>query len=127
MDDILHYITQGSSLSFQCVVNYTKPNGDVMMRVCAKQLTINDEKENVEKTANFDIISTNAMQRAESLARRKSFTRAQAIPQIWGKYMEKEKRNYYSAYSNLILFNNNCNSFNKNLDLARKGMVHTSK
>ena len=107
------------SMPFQAIINYTNGVGDKMQRVITKFLKLNDNKEEVEKQAIFEIISANAMQKAAKLASEGQYTKAQANAQLWRRYMNQNQSKNLSAQTNLMLFNSNFNGFNQNLSNAR--------
>ena len=107
------------SMPFQAIINYTNGVGDKMQRVITKFLKLNDNKEEVEKQAIFEIISANAMQKAAKLASEGQYTKAQANAQLWRRYMNQNQSKNLSAQTNLMMFNSNFNGFNQNLSNAR--------
>ena len=107
------------SMPFQAIINYTNGAGDKMQRVITKFLKLNDNKEEVEKQAIFEIISANAMQKAAKLASEGQYTKAQANAQLWRRYMSQNQSKNLSAQTNLMMFNSNFNGFNQNLSNAR--------
>ena len=106
-------------MPFQAIINYTNGAGDKMQRVITKFLKLNDNKEEVEKQAIFEIISANAMQKAAKLASEGQYTKAQANAQLWRRYMNQNQSKNLSAQTNLMMFNSNFNGFNQNLSNAR--------
>ena len=107
------------AMPFQAIINYTNGAGDKMQRVITKFLKLNDNKEEVEKQAIFEIISANAMQKAAKLASEGQYTKAQANAQLWRRYMNQNQSKNLSAQTNLMMFNSNFNGFNQNLSNAR--------
>jgi hypothetical protein len=100
---------------FQSIIDYTNKQGDQCIRVVTKHQKISTEKDFIQKEANFDIISTNAMQKTSKLAEEGDYRGAQSNALAWKKMIKSNAISSNSAYNNYKVFNNNMNSFNNNM------------
>jgi len=105
------------NLNFQCEIIYKKKNGGKYVRVISKNLKVSDNKEEVEKQADFEIVSTMEIQKSAKLAGEGLFREAQAQAHITRKFLGKNRKikdssNRTETYE---LFNNNMNCFNNEM------------
>jgi hypothetical protein len=104
-------------LIFQIEVIYKKKNGGKYIRVISKKLKVSDDKEKINKQANFDIISTLQIQKSAKLAGIGDMMQAQAQIHAARNYLNQQvayNPNNYQIYNQ---FNMNMNSFNNNLGM----------
>ena len=80
-------------------------------------MKVSDNKEEVEKQANYDIITACEIQKSAKLAGQGLYREAQAQAHVARKYLKKNKKVSYESYQ---MFNNNMNVFNQNLDYNYK-------
>ena len=104
------------NLTFQCEIIYRKKNGGKYARIISKNLKISDNKEEVEKQADFDIISTMEVQKSAKLASEGLFREAQAQAHIARKFLGQKIQFSDKNEEAFLMFNNNMNSFNSNLE-----------
>ena len=104
-------------LIFQIEITYKKKNGGKYIRVISKKLEVSDDKEKINKQANFDIISTLQIQKSAKLAGIGDMMQAQAQIHAARNYLNQQvsyNPNNYQIYNQ---FNMNMNSFNNNLGM----------
>jgi len=85
-----------NNLIFQSVIFYTKKNGGKYVRIITKNLKVSDNKEEITKKANLNIISTLQIQKSAKLAGKGKLMDAQAQIHIARTFL-----------NNNINFNNN--------------------
>jgi hypothetical protein len=110
------------NLIFQCEIIYKKKNGGKYVRVISKNLKVSDNKDEVEKVADFEIISTMEIQKTAKLASQGLYREAQAQAHVTRKYLAMNKKSNESGGYTHKLFNQNMNCFN--IDL---GKMHNEK
>ena len=64
------------SLPFQAQINYTALDGSQCVRVITNVLEISNDREELEKQADFEILGVNAIQQSSKLARKGEFKKA---------------------------------------------------
>ena len=104
-------------LIFQIEITYRNKIGGKYVRVITKNMKVSDNKEEVEKQANYDIITACEIQKSAKLAGQGLYREAQAQAHVARKYLKKNKKVSYESYQ---MFNNNMNVFNQNLDYNYK-------
>lgn len=104
-----------AQVPFQSIIDYTNKNGDRCIRVVTKNQKLCSEKQVIRENAKYDIISTNAMQKTSKLAQQGQYREAQSNALAWKKMIKNEAVNNSNAYSNYMVFNNNMNEFNNNI------------
>ena len=104
---------------FQSIIDYTNTNGDRCVRVLTKNQKISSEKDLIQKDANFNIISTNAMQKTSKLAKDGNYRGAQSNALAWKKMIKSNAVQNSNAYDNYKVFSNNMNDFNNNMQEAQ--------
>ena len=102
------------NLIFQIEITYRNKIGGKYVRVITKNMKVSDNKEEVEKQANYDIITACEIQKSAKLA-------GQAQAHFARKYLKKNKKVSYESYQ---MFNNNMNVFNQNLDYNYKNNMN---
>jgi hypothetical protein len=105
------------NLIFQIEINYRNKIGGKYIRVVTKNMKVSDNKEEVEKQANYDIITACEIQKSAKLAGAGLYREAQAQAHVARKFLKKNKKVSYKSYQ---MFNNNMNYFNQNLDYNYK-------
>ena len=105
------------NLIFQIEITYRNKIGGKYVRIITKNMKVSDNKEEVEKQANYDIITACEIQKSAKLAGQGLYREAQAQAHVARKYLKKNKKVSYESYQ---MFNNNMNVFNQNLDYNYK-------
>lgn len=72
-------MTKLTHLPFQTVVEYTALDGSKCLRVITKKLEITGERDEVEQSANRDLLQQNAISKGTQFARAGDIQQAQAI------------------------------------------------
>ena len=103
------------NLIFQIEVTYRNKAGGKYIRVITKNMEVSDNKEEIEKQANFDIITACEIQKSAKLAGQGLIREAQAQAHVARKFLEKNKKKSKESYESYQMFNNNMNRFNQNL------------
>ena len=109
------------NLIFQIEITYRNKIGGKYVRVITKNMKVSDNKEEVEKQANYDIITACEIQKSAKLAGQGLYREAQAQAHVARKYLKKNKKVSYESYQ---MFNNNMNVFNQNLDYNYKNNMN---
>jgi hypothetical protein len=109
------------NLIFQIEITYRNKIGGKYVRVITKNMKVSDNKEEVEKQANYDIITACEIQKSAKLAGQGLYREAQAQAHVARKYLKKNKKVSYESYQ---VFNNNMNEFNQNLDYNYKNNMN---
>ena len=106
------------NLIFQIEIKYRKKNGGKYLRVITKQLKVSGNKEEINKIANMDIVSTLQIQKSAKLAAKGNLMEAQAQIHIARNYLGNNMN--YSNNNQRIYhqFNSNMNSFHSNLQMS---------
>ena len=111
------------NLIFQAEIRYKKKDGGKYIRVITKNLKVSDNKEEINKIANMDIISTLQIQKSAKLAAAGDFMRAQAQIHIARNYLSM---NQFSNPNNMRVynqFNSNMNNFNSSLSMSNSQLA----
>ena len=103
------------NLIFQIEIRYRNKNSGKFIRIITKNMKVSDNKEEVEKQANFEIVTAAEIQKSAKLAGVGLIREAQAQAHVARKYLEKNKKNSKNSYGSYQMFNNNMNLFNQNL------------
>ena len=103
------------SLVFQCEIIYKKKDSGKYVRIISRNMKVSDNKEEIEKQANFEIVSTMEIQKSAKLAGAGLFREAQAQAHITRKYLAINSVKNNNSRETYELFNNNMNSFNNNM------------
>ena len=103
------------NLMFQIEIVYRNKAGGKYVRIITKNMKVSDNKEEVEKQANYDIITAAEIQKSAKLAGAGLFREAQAQAHVARKFLEKNKKQNKHSYESYQMFNNNMNLFNQNL------------
>ena len=70
-------------LPFQAQIYYTALNGNKCVRVITNNLEISNDRDKLEKEANFDILGLNAIKQTSKLARKGDYLQAQINAKVW--------------------------------------------
>merc|ERR1712110_81976 len=76
---------------FQAQISYTALDGSKCIRVITKQQEVSNEREVVQKEANYEMLSYNCMQKATTNARAGDFKKAQVIMKGFKRGMKKSE------------------------------------
>ena len=109
-----------NNLIFQVEIVYRNKEGGKFKRIITKNMKISDNKEEVEKQANYDIIAAAEIQKSAKLAGAGLYREAQAQAHVARKFLKKNKKNNKESKESYEMFNNNMNCFNQNLDYNYK-------
>jgi len=104
------------NLIFQFVITYKNKNEGKYVRVITKQLKISDNKEEINKQANMNIVSTLQIQKSAKLAGAGRLMDAQAQIHIARNFLN----NNINFMNNRLIFNQfntNMNNFNSSLSM----------
>ena len=110
------------NLIFQIIIKYKNKNGSKYIRIITKNMKISDNKEEIEKIANYDIIGAAEIQKSAKLAGAGLLREAQAQAHVARKFLKKNKKNNEQSYESYQMFNNNMNLFNQNLEYNYQNM-----
>ena len=110
------------NLIFQIIIKYKNKNGGKYIRIITKNMKISDNKEEIEKIANYDIIGAAEIQKSAKLAGAGLLREAQAQAHVARKFLKKNKKNNEQSYESYQMFNNNMNLFNQNLEYNYQNM-----
>jgi len=86
-------ITKLTELPFQTQTSYRTLDGMKCVRVITQIKQVTNEKEEVEKEANIQLLHINAAQRAANHARKGNFQEAQANMVQWGRQIQRSTAN----------------------------------
>ena len=107
-------------LNFQCVIEYTNLDKKKIIRVINETQNVCKVSKDIENNINFDIISTNAMQRAGKLAKKGKYKESQIESLRWKSYMKKNLHsNNNNVFENYNIFKNNMKTVQMNLNDIR--------
>ena len=104
------------NLIFQIEILYTKRNGEKVIRVITKNLKVSDNSEEINKQANFNIISTMQVRKSAKLAGKGNMMEAQAQIHVARNFLNKNRYSSDNSRHAFMQFNNNMNSFHNNLN-----------
>ena len=104
------------NLIVQVEIVYRNKEGGKYKRIITKNMKVSDNKEEVEKQANYDIITAAEIQKSAKLAGAGLYREAQAQAHVARKFLQKNKKQSKESYESYQMFNNNMNLFNQNLD-----------
>ena len=113
------------SLVFQCEIVYKKKDGGKYVRIISRNMKVSDNKEEIEKQANFEIVSTMEIQKSAKLAGAGLFREAQAQAHITRKYLAMNSVKNQNSRETYELFNNNMNSFNNNMGNLHREQIRS--
>ena len=61
------------SFPFQCLISYTSLDGARHLRVITKQMNVSNDRDELERKADFNLMAENAMQKGSAMAARGDF------------------------------------------------------
>ena len=111
------------NLIFQTEILYKNNNGDKCIRIITKNLKVSDNKEEINKQANLNIVSTLQTRKSAKLAGAGKLMDAQAQIHIARNFLNYQQQ--FNPLQNQQIFNqfnNNMNSFNNSLSNSNKNM-----
>jgi hypothetical protein len=108
-----------NNLIFQCEINYKKKNGGKYVRIITKKLKVSDNKEEINKQANLNIVSTLQIQKSAKLASKGKLKDAQAQIHIARNFLNNNIK-YNNNIEIYDKFNCNMNDFHENLNIMNK-------
>ena len=82
-------MTKVTSFPFQTQIVYTALDGSKCLRVISKQQQMSTERDQLEKKADYDMLSYNAIQKGSAMARGGDIRQAQAIVKNFKRKMHK--------------------------------------
>jgi len=96
-------MTLVKNFPFQAQISYTALDGSKCIRVVTKQQEVCNEREVVQKEANYEMLSYNCMQKATTNARAGDFKKAQVIMKGFKRGMKKSEMSEEQAdvYQNI--------------------------
>ena len=115
-----------SNLIFQCEINYKKRDGGKYIRIITKRLKVSDNKEEINKQANLNIVSTLQIQKSAKLASKGKLKDAQAQIHVARNFLNnniKYNNNNIEIYDK---FNFNMNDFHEDLNNMNNEMNYDS-
>ena len=105
------------NLTFQAEINYKRPDGKRYIRVITKNLIVSDNKEEVNKQANMNIISTLQSRKSAKLAGQGDLMGAQAQIHIARNFLNLNRNVNKNNEQIFHQFNSNMNSFHNNMNM----------
>ena len=108
------------NLVFQCEILYKKKDGGKYVRIISRNMKVSDNKEEIEKQANFEIVSTMEIQKSAKLAGVGLFREAQAQAHIARKFLAINSNKNKSSKETYELFKKNMTDFNCNMGNLHK-------
>ena len=110
------------NLIFQTEIVYKKRNGEKCIRVITKNLKVSDNKEEINKQANFNIVSTMQIQKSARMAGAGNFMGAQAQIHVARNFLNRNQNYSHKNQQIFNQFNNNMNNFHMNLNTMNNQM-----
>ena len=110
------------NLIFQTEISYKNRNGDKCLRVITKNLKVSDNKEEVNKQANFNIVSTAQIQKSAKMAGAGNLMGAQAQIHLARNFLGSNQHYNMNNLNVFRQFNNNMNDFHMNLNNMNNSM-----
>ena len=121
-----------NNLIFQTEIIYKNRNGDKYLRVITKNLKVSDNKEEINKQANLNIVSTLQIQKSAKLAGHGNLMEAQAQIHLARNFLNSNQhynknnqnifRQFNSNMNNFHINLNNMNNMNMNMNMNNKNM-----
>ena len=102
-------------LIFQIEIIYKKRNGGKYIRIITKNLKVSDDKEEINKQADFNIVSTLQIQKSAKLAGKGNMMDAQVQIHVARNFLNQQAMINYNNLQIYNQYNMNMNSFNYNL------------
>ena len=111
------------NLIFQTEIVYKKRNGEKCIRVITKNLKVSDDKEEINKQANLNIVSTMQIQKSAKMAGAGNLMEAQAQIHVARNFLNKNQKYNENNARIFRRFNNNMNNFHMNLNNMNNNMI----
>ena len=105
-----------NNLIFQTEIIYKNRNGDKYLRVITKNLKVSDNKEEINKQANLNIVSTLQIQKSAKLAGHGNLMEAQAQIHLARNFLNSNQHYNKNNQNIFRQFNSNMNDFHMNLN-----------
>jgi len=105
-----------NNLIFQTEIIYKNRNGDKYLRVITKNLKVSDNKEEINKQANLNIVSTLQIQKSAKLAGHGNLMEAQAQIHLARNFLNNNQHYNKNNQNIFRQFNSNMNNFHMNLN-----------
>ena len=105
-----------NNLIFQTEIIYKNRNGDKYLRVITKNLKVSDNKEEINKQANLNIVSTLQIQKSAKLAGHGNLMEAQAQIHLARNFLNSNQHYNKNNQNIFRQFNSNMNNFHINLN-----------
>jgi hypothetical protein len=86
-------LTKMQFFPFQAQISYSALDGSKCVRIISNQKEISSDRDQLERNANYRILSTNAIQQSSKLAKRGQMTEAQVIAKTWKRRMRDQISN----------------------------------
>lgn len=81
------------SFPFQTQISYTSLDGARLLRVITKQMEVSNDRDELEKKADFKMVSENAIQKGSAMAARGDFRGGQAVMKTYQQKMRQQQSN----------------------------------
>ena len=104
------------NLIFQTEILYKNRNGDKCVRVITKNLKVSDNKEEINKQAHFNIVSTMQIQKSAKMAGAGNLMGAQAQIHLARNFLGSNQHYNMKNQNVFRQFNSNMNDFHMNLN-----------
>lgn len=91
MDDL--DLSQIKSFPFQAQITYSALDGSKCVRIISNQKQVSNDRNELEKNANYKILSTNAIQQSSKLAKKGQMMEAQVVAKTWNRRMRANINN----------------------------------
>jgi hypothetical protein len=85
-------ISEMKHLPFQAQIEYTALDGSRQVRVITQRLEISNDREELEKKADYEIMGMNAIQKSNNIARQGDFKKAQVISKAMNNMMDRNTK-----------------------------------
>ena len=117
------------TVPFQSIIEYTTKKGERCIRVITKRLEICSDKQEIEKQANYKILSVNSLQKSSQMAQLGDYRGAQGYALACKKVLKRGKDNEtIEAKEGYKMFKKNFNEMNTDLlDLQEEEVSKTGK
>lgn len=111
MEDI--DLTEMKAFPFQTQITFKGLDGNKCVRVITELLTISNDREELEKEANFGLLGQNAMQKGAFMAQHGQHREAQSYAKQWGRKMRGGVKNAEQAEDCMDYVSNMNNVYNQ--------------
>eukprot|EP00347_Sterkiella_histriomuscorum_P018210 403346370 len=104
---------------FQAQITYTTLDGARCVRVITNLVEISDDKEELQKDADFDILGVNAIQQTAKMARQGNVVQAQVNAKAWSRHLERNVTDHHQV-EQLQNFRGNVNEMYGHMNQQRQ-------